>query len=179
MIYNTHAIVIKKNDFRNYDRLLTLYTADFGKLKASAKSVRKSGARLVSVTELFVVSELRIFLKSGSGLCKIIGGVILDSNSFIRYNISSFYEASYICEVMNLLTPDRQPNLDKFFLLRATLSLLNKDEGNQKETFVKRLLHLTGFGVKEFKTADELLEEHLVSELMSERHTNASVKITK
>ena len=172
MIYNTQAIVIKKNDFRDYDRLLTLYTRDFGKIKAIARSVRKSRAKLVSLTELFVLSEIRIFLRAASGTGRIIGGIILDSNSFIRYNVKSFYEASYISEVLDAMTPDRQPNIEKFFLLRDTLSVINKNEINNKHEFVKKLLHLTGFGLKDGTAAEELLKEHLKYPLKTERQVD-------
>ena len=161
MIYNTQAIVIKKSDFRDYDRILTLYTRDLGKIKAIARSVRKSKAKLVSLTELFVLSDVRIFLRAGSGTGKIVGGVILDSNSFIRYNVKSFYRASYISEVLDAMTPDRQPNIEKFFLLRDTLGELNKGVPYDEGGFVKKLLYLTGFGVEDGTAAEELLKEHL------------------
>ncbi|PKM92899.1 MAG: DNA repair protein RecO [Elusimicrobia bacterium HGW-Elusimicrobia-4] len=161
MIYNTEAIVIKKTDFREYDRVLTLYTKDFGKIKAHARSVKKPKARLTSLTELFVVAEFRLFLREHAAFGKITGGIILDSNSFIRYNLEKFYEASYICEVLDALTPDRQPNSEKFFLLKEKLSNLNKNVLNQKTDFVEKLLHLTGFGVKADMPIEKVLQEHL------------------
>ena len=172
MIYNTHAIVIKKSDFRDYDRLLTLYTRDFGKIKAIARGVRKSRAKLVSLSELFVLSDVRIFLRAASGTGRIIGGVILDSNSLIRYNIKSFYKASYISEVLDAMTPDRQPNIEKFILLRDTLSILNRNEAQNKHEFIKKLLYLTGFGVEDGTAAEELLKEHLKYPLKTERQAD-------
>lgn len=161
IIYNTVGIVIKKEKYRDYDRLLTLYTKDFGKIRALIKGVQKQAAKLVSLSELFVVSELRLFLPHGSAYGKILGGVILDSNALIRYNVSAFYEGSYIVELLDALTPDRQPNPEKFFLLQATLRLINKKILNQKEDFLKNLLHLTGFGIKPGVSLEEYLTEHL------------------
>ena len=127
MIFNTHAIVIRKMDFRDYDRIITVYTSEFGKIKLLARSVRKPKAKLISLTELFTFCEFRIFLREASSFGKVTGGIILDSNSLIRYDIEKFYEASYICEVMDAMTPDIQPNIQKFFLLKETLMLLNKN----------------------------------------------------
>lgn len=168
MIYNVQAIVIKKSDFRESDRILTLYTKDFGKIKAHARSVKKPRAKLTSLTELFVLSEYRLFLREHSAFGKITGGVIIDSNSLIRYNVEKFYEACYICEVLNALTPDRQPNSQKFFLLKEKLSNLNKNVFNQKTDFVEKLLHLTGFGVKVDMPIERTLQEHLAYPLKSE-----------
>ena len=161
MIYNVQAIVIKKTDFREYDRLLTLYTKDFGKIKVHARSVKKPRAKLTSLTELFVLAEYRLFLREHAAFGKITGGVILDSNPLIRYNIQKYYEACYICEVLDALTPDRQPNSEKFFLLKEKLSLLNKNVLNQKDEFAEKLLHLTGFGVKTGIPIEKVLREHL------------------
>ncbi|MDD5686651.1 MAG: DNA repair protein RecO [Elusimicrobia bacterium] len=175
MIHNTVGIVIKKNDFRDYDRVLTLYTSDFGKIKVVAKSVRKSKAKLTSLTELFVVCEFRVFLRETADFGKIVGGVIVDSNSLIRYNIKKFYEASYICEVMDALTPARQPNTEKFLLLKESLSIIsksafnNKDTSNKKDDFVEKLLHLTGFGIKEDVPLENILQEHLAYPLKTAR----------
>jgi len=168
MIHNVQAIVIKKTDFREYDRILTLYTKDFGKIKAQARSVKKPRAKLTSLTELFVVAEFRIFLREHNAFGKITGGVILDSNPLIRYNLQKYYEACYICEVLDALTPDLQPNAEKFFLLKEKLSLLNKNVLNQKTDFVEKLLHLTGFGVKADMTTDMSLQEHLAYPLKTE-----------
>ncbi|MFH1540553.1 MAG: DNA repair protein RecO [Elusimicrobiota bacterium] len=168
MIYNSQAIVIKKTDFHEYDRLLTLYTKDFGKVKVIVKSVRKPKAKLVSLTELFVLAEYRLFLREHAVFGKITGGVILDSNPQIRYNVKKYYEACYICEVLDALTPDRQPNAEKFFLLQEKLSLLNKNVLNQKNDFVEKLLHLTGFGVKKNISMEQNLQEHLVYPLKTE-----------
>ncbi|MBI5573235.1 MAG: DNA repair protein RecO [Elusimicrobia bacterium] len=161
MIHNIQAIVIKKTDFREYDRLLTLYTKEFGKIKAQARSVKKPRAKLTSLTELFVVAEFRIFLREHSAMGKITGGVILDSNPLIRYNVEKFYEACYICEVLDAMTPDRQPNAEKFFLLKEKLELINKNNLNQTEDFVEKLLHITGFGVKQDIAIEKVLHEHL------------------
>ncbi|PIU83827.1 MAG: DNA repair protein RecO [Elusimicrobia bacterium CG06_land_8_20_14_3_00_38_11] len=161
MIYNVQAIVIRKSDFREYDRLLTLYTKDFGKIKAHARSVKKPRAKLTSLTELFVLAEYRLFLRQHAAFGKITGGVILDPNPLIRYNVQKYYEACYICEVLDALTPDRQPNAEKFFLLKEKLELINKNNLSQTEDFTKKLLHLTGFGVKADVPIERSLQEHL------------------
>ncbi|MFH0948389.1 MAG: DNA repair protein RecO [Elusimicrobiota bacterium] len=172
MIYNVQAVVIRKSDFREYDRMITLYTKDFGKIKAIARSVKKPKAKLISLTELFVVAEFRIFLKEYSAFGKITGGVILDSNPLIRYNLQKYYEACYICEVLDALTPDRQPNAEKFFLLKEKLLLLNKNVLNQKNDFVQKLLHLTGFGVKQGVPIETILQEHMAYPLKTRINAN-------
>jgi DNA repair protein RecO (recombination protein O) len=59
-LYRTEAIVIKRSDFFEADRLLTLYTPKLGKIRAIAKGVRKPTSRKSGHVELFTHSQLLI-----------------------------------------------------------------------------------------------------------------------
>ena len=48
---NTYAIVIKQQDFKDYDRIVTLFTYDLGKLSALAKGVRRSKSGRLGVLQ--------------------------------------------------------------------------------------------------------------------------------
>jgi DNA repair protein RecO (recombination protein O) len=51
------AVVLRRIDFGEADRLLTLYTREFGKLKAIAKGARKPQSRKTGHVELFMRSK--------------------------------------------------------------------------------------------------------------------------
>ncbi|MBE2222398.1 MAG: DNA repair protein RecO, partial [Anaerolineae bacterium] len=53
----TEAIVLKRHNFGEADRLLTLYTREFGKMKAIAKGARKPQSRKTGHVELFMRSQ--------------------------------------------------------------------------------------------------------------------------
>ena len=44
-LYRTDAVILRRHDVGEADRLLTLYTPEKGKLRAIAKSVRKPTSR--------------------------------------------------------------------------------------------------------------------------------------
>ncbi len=46
MIYFTDAIVLKRTDAGEADLFFTLYTKEFGKIRASAQGIKKEGAKL-------------------------------------------------------------------------------------------------------------------------------------
>jgi recombinational DNA repair protein (RecF pathway) len=59
-LYRTEAIVLRRSDLGEADRLLTLYTPEWGKLRVIAKGVRKPTSRKSGHVELFTHSRLLI-----------------------------------------------------------------------------------------------------------------------
>jgi len=57
-LLRTEAIVIKRVDFGEADKILTLYTPYMGKLRAVAKGVRRPTSKLGGHVELFTHSQL-------------------------------------------------------------------------------------------------------------------------
>ena len=55
--YRTEAVVIRRSDFGEADRLLTLFSPDRGKLRAIAKGARKPQSRKTGHVELFMRSK--------------------------------------------------------------------------------------------------------------------------
>ena len=58
--YQTNAIVLKREDIFEADRLYHLYTEDFGQVKAIAGSVRKINAKLSGHLEPFNIVLVEI-----------------------------------------------------------------------------------------------------------------------
>src|ERR687885_415233 len=59
-VYRTEAIILRRSDFGEADRILTLYTPRYGKRRAIAKGVRKTTSRLAGHVELFTRVQLRL-----------------------------------------------------------------------------------------------------------------------
>lgn len=59
-LYRTEAIVLKRSDVGEADRLLTVYTPERGKLRLLAKGVRKIASRKAGHVELFVHADLLV-----------------------------------------------------------------------------------------------------------------------
>lgn len=63
--YTTDGIVLTRTNFGEADRILTFLTPNHGKVKAIAKSVRKSQSKLAGGIELFSVSQLTVIVGRG------------------------------------------------------------------------------------------------------------------
>lgn len=99
------AVVLARTDYGEKDRILTVITADNGKLKAIAKSVRSGKSRLAGGIELFAENEL--------GLVEGRGDLYTVTHSRMkRYfgNIAKDLDKSmyaYEClKMVNKFTPD-------------------------------------------------------------------------
>ena len=56
--YKTQGIIIKRTNLGEFDRLLTVYTKDFGKILIRGKSIRKNQAKLKGHLELFFINSI-------------------------------------------------------------------------------------------------------------------------
>jgi DNA repair protein RecO len=66
--YQTNAIVLKRENIFEADRLYHLYTEDFGKVKAIAGGVRKINAKLTGHLEPFNLVWVELMTKKGGDL---------------------------------------------------------------------------------------------------------------
>jgi DNA repair protein RecO (recombination protein O) len=144
--YQTDAIVLRRLDYGEADRIVTLLTREHGKFKAIAKGARRSKARNGSALDLF--SRSRMMLAKGRNL-DVVAQV--ERNGDVR-NISGDLKrtayASLVAEVVDKVVEDRHPVGDIFELVVATLGRLNTPERSGRADtawFLMRVLDLLGY----------------------------------
>ncbi len=59
-IYRTEGIVLRQLELGEADRILTLYTPQYGKLRAMAKGIRRPASKLRGHLELFTRTKLSV-----------------------------------------------------------------------------------------------------------------------
>ena len=57
----TKALVLRAVDYKESDKILTLFTQDMGKLTVSARGCRKKGSPLAAACQLLVWSEMVLY----------------------------------------------------------------------------------------------------------------------
>ena len=65
MEVKVNAIVIRAVDYKDNDRILTLYSLEKGKITAGIKGVKKAGAKLKFASEPFCFAEYILAEKNG------------------------------------------------------------------------------------------------------------------
>lgn len=130
-LYNkTEAIVLGQHDFGEADKIVTLYTKQFGKVKAVAKGVRKIKSRFGSSMELFSHSHLMLYMQRKRELYIVTGSNIIRTHKELRGNLNWFVTGSYIAELVDRLTEPEEPNLSLFSLILETFQEIPKQDSD-------------------------------------------------
>lgn len=157
----TEAIVLKRRNFGEADRLLTLYTREFGKMPAIAKGARKPQSRKTGHVELFMRSQF--MLAEGRDLHIITQAEMVDAYQALREDLVRTTYASYAVELLDRFTVEEDVNQDIYQLLSQALAWLGGAEDIRlpTRTYELRLLGLTGFQPQLFQcvSCDEPIQE--------------------
>ena len=113
--YKTEGIIIKRINFGEADKILTIFTKHYGKIRALAKGVRRTTSRKGGNLELF--NWLILFLAKGRNLDIVTEVQVKDSFLDFRKDLKKVGTAYYFCELVDRLCPDRQKSQEVFNLL--------------------------------------------------------------
>lgn len=123
MNYKTRGIIIKRRNFGEADRVLTIFTKNRGKISAIAKGVRKTLSKLGGHLELFYVVNL--MLSEGRNFDIVTGAEIIESFPNIRNNLKLTEQSYYIAELTDKLINDNSEASEIYDLLYKTLKSVN------------------------------------------------------
>ncbi|NHC39366.1 DNA repair protein RecO [Bacillus sp. MM2020_1] len=124
MLQKCEGIVIRTTDYGETNKIVTLYTREWGKVGAMARGAKKPNSRLSSITQLFTHGYFLI--NRGSGLGSMQQGETATSLRSIGEDIFLTAYASYIVELTDKCTEEKKPNPYHFELLYQTLNYLNE-----------------------------------------------------
>lgn len=143
--FRTEAIVLRRSDFGEADRLLTLFSRDFGKIRAIAKGARKPQSRKTGHVELFMRS--RFLLAEGRDLHIITQAELVEAYPQLRGDLLRTTFASYACELLDRFTTEDDKHVDMYELLSEGLGWFaaTDDLLLAARTYELRLLAMAGF----------------------------------
>lgn len=163
--YKTEGIILKRTNFGEADRILTIYTKHFGKIKVLAKGVRKTTSRKSGHLELF--NWAQIYLAKGRNLDIITEVETVKSFRGWRKNLAKVGLAYHFCELVERLTAENVKNQDVFNLLCGGLLGLGRaragDLDQASQNFAQKLLEETGFWPRGKRVDNLNLEEYIES----------------
>lgn len=173
--YKTEGFIIKRKNFGEADRILTVFTKNRGKISIIAKGVRKISSRRSPHTELLNLSVLTIH---ESRVPILTEAEALNHFSYLKNDLRKAGMAFYICELIDGLLPEHQENRAVFGLLYQILTDLEKEEENCKaliNKFEQELLGHLGFWPKDrvfLEDNGEFIEDIMEKKLKTKRMFN-------
>lgn len=144
-LYTANAIVLRRIDFGETDRITTLYTRELGKISAIAKGARKPISRLAGATETLTYAKFQ--LATGKTLDVITQVEVRHSFPRVRSNLRQLAYATYLAELIERFVEEREPNADMFDLLLSSLYLLERLNDPEKiaHMFELQFMKLLGY----------------------------------
>lgn len=145
-LYRTEAVVLRRRDFGEADRLLTIYTPEHGKLRVIAKGVRRTKSRMAGHLEPFSLASLLI--AQGRNLDIVTQAATIDPMRRLRSEEVRIAYAGYFADLLDALTPDGAENPRSFELL---LLILRRLEAGADTFVTARFFELTLLNVLGFR----------------------------
>ncbi|MGH2348332.1 MAG: DNA repair protein RecO, partial [bacterium] len=143
-VYKAEAIVLRRHNLGEADRIVTLLTRDQGKFGVVAKGARKPKSRFAGRLELF--THLRALLAVGRSLDVVSQVDVVEAFGPVRQDLTRLGYASLAAEVIDRATVERQAAPELFGLLRDALQLIRDDDPERAALwFLARTLVLTGY----------------------------------
>lgn len=144
--YRTEGIVIKRRNFGEADRIITIFTKRSGKLQVKAPGVRRITSRRSSHIELLNCCIFGLY----EGKKYPIVTEVESSESFsnIKNNLGKIGVAYHLCELVDGLCAENQENMLVFSLLKNALEALSSDETDADKLIAEfeiKLLNILGF----------------------------------
>ncbi|HNS50835.1 MAG TPA: DNA repair protein RecO [Anaerolineae bacterium] len=144
-VYRTEAIVLRRTDFGEADRLLTTFTPERGKIRLVAKGARKPSSRKSGHVELF--SYDLFVVATGHSLDIITQAETLEPYRPLREDLLRTTYAYYVAELADGFAAERDENRPVFDLLKDTFGWLCTAQDLQlvARYFEVRFLGLVGY----------------------------------
>ena len=122
MTEKVNGITLRAVNYKDSDKILTVFTLEKGKIAVGAKGVRKANAKMKQIAEPFCFAESMLAEKSGRF-------TVTEINSFdaffpIRTDISRYYAGMTALELTDAFLPDGLEAAGHFVLLVEFLKKL-------------------------------------------------------
>ncbi len=124
------AIVVRGTDWSETSRIATLFTREFGKVRALAKGGRRLKSNFDVAFDLLTVCEV-VFIRKASGLDLLTEARMNEQFPTLRQNLPALYAGYYVAELLADGTQDYDPHPPLFDAAIQTLRLLGKGEQRQ------------------------------------------------
>ncbi len=147
-LHKTEAIILKRVNRGEQDKLITIFSKTIGKMKVVACGIRKITSRRAPHLELF--NRVNLTLYKGQSLDIVTYVSPVDSYRGIKNDLERIALGYIIVELVDRLCAEHQPHSGVYQLLVSALTNLDQQKHGQNlaESVSKELLSELGFIAK-------------------------------
>ncbi len=143
--FKTTGIILRKFNLNEADRILSVLTADMGKIECIAKGARKIKSKFTGRVEMF--NQVEITCHKGRTLENLKEVDIISSQSICSMTLETHSTLFYIAEITNQLIQEGQQVDGAYELLEDTLKTLQNSEDCEAvlHAYLIKMFTLLGF----------------------------------
>ena len=146
MFETTKALVLREVKYKEADRILTLFTADKGKITAKARGALRKGSRTAAATQQLSWSDMTLFFNKGKWT--VNEASVIEAFDGLQEDIAAFALGSYFAECVEALSVEDQKDPELLSLALNSLYALSRklhEPRKIKAAFELRLMSLSGY----------------------------------
>lgn len=140
------GLILKTSDYKENDKIATIFTLEHGKINSIFKGVKKPNAKLKMAAQPFCFGDF-LLVKSGD-IFVTTNCMLTESFYDLAYDLEKFYSGYAILETLDAATLDCQPNNRLFIESLKALKELAYGEGNGNiiaSKYMISALEMTGY----------------------------------
>lgn len=119
---STVALILKGQDYKETDQLLTVYTNIQGKMTVLAKGVKKNTSKLRGGLQLFSQTDLTMVM--GRSFPVVINAECVNAFTPLRQSFARMSYAGYITDLLDKLITEKEADQGLFLLILQGMNLL-------------------------------------------------------
>jgi len=152
----TEGIILKSNHFNEVDRILTIYTKELGKIKVSAKGIKRLESKLRYSIE--PISYVQLILVEGKNFLILKNAIIKNQFLDIKKDLEKLKIAKEIIKIIDEAIIGEEKDEDIWKLILNTLKFLNVEGPTLHivRDFQSNLIKLLGYDPEEMKNIEDI-----------------------
>ena len=123
------ALVLRTTDWSETSRIASLWTREFGKVRALAKGGRRLKSNFENALDLLTHCRIVFLRKSPGSLDLLTEAQVVRRFPRLRSDLAALYGAYYVAELLEAMTEEHDPHPALFDAALETLDLLGSPRG--------------------------------------------------
>jgi DNA repair protein RecO (recombination protein O) len=146
MLRNVQGIVLRSTDYGEGNKIISLLTAELGKVSVMARGAKKSKSRHAAVTQVFTLADF-VFFKQKGHMGTLNHADIIEGHHALREDLSKSAYSAYLVEMTDRMLGDEEGSAYIFGQLKAGLSAIedNKDMQIVIHLYEMKMFELAGY----------------------------------
>ena len=137
------GIVIKADDYKDSDKIVTIFSAEKGLIRARARGVKKNKAKLAFAVQPFAFVEF--LMSERDGFYTIINASSIDQFFAVTSDFDNYIFMLACLEVVQKTVKENENQVELFLLLLNSLKLVAYENVSSINVFIKFMIEAMGY----------------------------------